>query len=275
MTLLVLLLSLTQAAIPPLGEADLVQLRQGTSDGPAPVNAPGLFPLLRNAQMWKPGDEAGAAIPDYQALLDKPEGHRGELYLVEGVFGGVPRGESLLVGPLAQPGPWDGKLERWGVVTDKAAERVALVYLVNPPVTPAPGAAVRVPARFYKVWIGKNRTGQAYAYPVFVGHSAQVIASGPGAMTPVSSLGLSPMRVLAGLVLVLLVAFIVLRKRLGMMASQPRPLSSRRARDAQGRAPAASAAGDLDDEEDPGPPLPKDPADALRELERRRSQKAE
>src|SRR5690349_8534863 len=62
---------LTLAAVPPLTDEQRAQLDTAT-DNDKQVDQAGLYPLLQNALEWKPGDESGAAVPDYVAILDAP-----------------------------------------------------------------------------------------------------------------------------------------------------------------------------------------------------------
>ena len=104
------------AAIPDLTSEQRTQL-ETASDFNAIEIEPAIYPLLRNAVEWSPGDEAGAAVPDYAAILADPAAHRGRLYLLEGRFA-VPRDEDLpetvrgrfplAVTGLTRRGPWDG-----------------------------------------------------------------------------------------------------------------------------------------------------------------------
>ncbi len=153
----------------PLTEPQQQQLATAR-DGGVEWDEAALYPLLENVLPWVRGDESGAKVPDYEALHLAPADHRGELFLVEGVLGGPPQ---QVRRRLARPGPWETNLQQWGVLFKRDPDEVAVVLLADPmPIDEAPrrgGAAVRLPARFYKIWRFVDRQGQPTDYPVFVG----------------------------------------------------------------------------------------------------------
>ncbi len=155
--------------VAPLSEGQRVQL-DTAMDFNSTFDEAGLYPLLNNALQWEKGDEAGAMIPDYKAIFESPGEHRGQLFLIEGAFAGG----SQRVRQLSRPGSWDGKLNQWVVVVDRATDEVAVVYLVDPPPAPKAGAKVRTVGRFYKVLSDTDREGRPTNYLTFVGHGAQV-----------------------------------------------------------------------------------------------------
>lgn len=165
-------------AVIPLTEMQRAQIDSAT-DFTARFDEGALYPLLKNALQWQGTDEAGAIIPDYAAICQSPQEHRGKLFLIEGLFAG----RSLPV-KLSRAGPWDDQLQQWVVVVDSEKDEVAVVYLVSPPPVPRAGVPVRMAARFYKVWADKDRHGQPTNYLTFVGRQAVVKgsrgATGPG-----------------------------------------------------------------------------------------------
>jgi len=254
-----ILLVTTLAAIPAL-DATQQRIIDTAEDGSQRLDEAAWYPLLRNATDWSAGDEAGARIPDYDALLQAPDAHRGELYLIEGQFAGRPRELGL-----ARPGPWGETVTEWGIVTDAQQDRVAMVYLVDQPMgegsnQPFAGQRVRVAARFYKVWAQRDLEGQPTLFLTFVGHSLTIdpIVGAPGPdLREYWGVGLG--------VLIFIAAAYFFGKRM-MTMGQPRPLPSRVVREPYHE--------DEDEpqpetETEPDPDLPHDPDQALAELERR------
>ena len=242
-------------AVPPLTPEQREQLASAT-DGVGPDEA-ALYPLLDNAMQWQPGDEAGAAIPDYAVLLGGPEAHRGKLFLIEGIFAGVPEDrKDLKVGRLSRPGPWEDSLEDWGIVLQRDPPLTLVVLLVAPPETPRRETPVRVAARFYKLWETQNRRDEPMRYPVFVGHSATVVGK------PAMNQG-PPWGVMVVILVLAGFGFYQLRRTVGQ--ARRRPVGHRR--DTESPAPREPS----DDEPSTQPPLPEDPVDALDELQRRRA----
>ena len=239
-------------AVVPLTEAQRAQLSTATDFGPR-FDEAALYPLLANAAQWTPGDEAGATIPDYAAILQTPADHRGELFLIEGDFAG----RAQLIGPLTRSGPWDGKLQEWVLLTDRKADEVAVVYLIDPPTPvdqpPATGAKVRLPARFYKVLHDRDQDGNPTDYLIFVGRGADVITSGSGGSTSAGS------KILLLVVILMALCWFTLRK----VKRQTWPSSRRTAQSSMARQ--APGDGNNGDQEPSGPDesLPEDPAKAL------------
>ena len=203
---LVLLLSIPAWAALSLTDAQRAQLESATDFGPR-FDEAALYPLLSNAAQWKPGDEAGAAVPDYSAIQESPADHRGELFLIEGVFAG----RAQLIGPLSRSGPWDGKLQEWVLIVDRQADEVAVVYLIDPPTPvdqpPATAAKVRLPARFYKVLNDRDQNGSPTNYLLFVGRGAKVMGTASGGSA--SSAG---SKVLLVVVVLMALCWFVLRR---------------------------------------------------------------
>jgi len=257
----VLLLAAVLAAIPPLTEGERIQL-DSASDFDSAVDAGALYPLLNNAVQWKPGDEAGAMVPDYAAILEAPAEHRGDLFLIRGLFNGVPhhRG-TLAVTGLRREGPWTGKLELWDIVVNEQQGQLVEVYLVNPPVTPPRGAPVTIVARFYKVWRTQAgpQGGEVKDFLLFVGHSAEVGQTAAGGGRG----GGNEVMLLVGLVLLMVVAFYVLRGRIRRHDTAPVAAAAERV--LRDRRRARIVPRDADD----GESLPTDPVAALDELQRR------
>lgn len=268
--LLAAALAATAAAKPvPLTVDELEQVRSGSRDRVATYDDAGLYPLMRNAAWWTPGDVAGAMVPDYREVLADPDAHRANLFLIEGQLGA-----RRVVGPLSRSGPWDGRLEQWSILVEKAAgpdqeDIVAVVLLIDPPTgaaAPAIKSRVRLPARFYKVWTARDQSGVDTEYPVFVGRT--VASAGPAAQGSPST---SPTGAIVPLLLLLLVAavgYTLLKKSVRAKTTEfQKRVQERRARRESQEEPA--------DENDIGPPLPENPADALDELERRRKLREE
>lgn len=244
--MLPLLLSLL-LAVPPLTEAQR-DLSEQTTDR-AGFDEAGLYALLPNVQTWRAGDETGAAVPDYAALLADPAAHRGDVFLLEGAFAG----RSRRVG-LSNPGDYGDEVTEWVIVTDPARDQVAVIFFVDPAgelQAPAKGQAVRTAARFYKVWSDLDANGKPTDYLLFVAHQPTLVAaaSAKGASS-------SAQAMLPALLLVILLAaglLVVVRKSL-VKPIAPRRLSHD---DAEETAEQLEAH------------LPVDPADALDELSRR------
>ncbi len=239
------------AAPPSLSEAERTQLDTATDFGPANDEA-ALYPLLRNASQWRPGDEAGAAVPNYAALLVDPAAHRGELFLIEGEFAGRPRRLSL-----ARPGGdegWGDAVTEWVIRVRKNPDEVAVVYFVDPDnalAAPPRGTPVRTVARFFKVWTDRDLANQPTDFLLFVGRGPTRVAEA----VPPTGLGswawIVILAALAG-------AFYVLRRYV-VALRQPKPLATRR----------QSADQAVSDDDDPDEGLPDDPAAALDAMRQR------
>lgn len=248
--LTVMLLAAVQA-VEPLTPAQQTQLDTAT-DHSRQFDEGALYPLLHNALKWDKGDEAGATIPDYAQIMKAPPRHRGRLFLIEGLFAGVPRGGTLKVQRLTRPGPWDDKLEQWVIVVDPAKDEVAVVYLVDPPPPPSAATKVRLVGRFYKVLqdFDRSKPPKPTDYLLFVGNSATVLeATGNKGWT----LGATP---LLGVLVITAGAWFFLRRML-----HAKSLTSRRLKQPQNQTTEPKPDGEA------APELPKDPADALRILE--------
>ena len=242
--LTLLLCQAAWAAVPDLTEAQRIQLGTAT-DRVDYFDEAALYPLLTNAVEWDPNaSEAGAMVPDYEAMRTDPDKYRGQLFLIEGLFGGVPKDETSLVGPLQRPGAWDGKLQRWGIETDPQTEHVVAVLLVGAPPPPRAGMPVRLTARFYKVWQIENRNGQPTDYLLFVGKTAHWRARAGGA----SGEGYGS-TVLVGVLVAAAGAFLFLLRRSFRLTLTPKPLPGqlrRREREVDAEP----------DEQQPAEPLP-------------------
>ncbi len=234
--------------VPPLTPDQQAQVDTAT-DFVREFDEGALYPLLEDALRWPEGDEAGAMIPDYEAIMKSPGDYRGGLFLIEGLFAGTPRGGSE-VRRLTRPGPWDDQLVWWGIVVDAQRDEVVVVYLVDPPPPPAAGAKVRLVGRFFKVLedFDRSRPPKPTNYLLFVGRSASVLGGQEigGRSTP----GITP---LLGMVVVLGLGWYVVRR---MLRPKPGANQARRA-----------LRGEDHDEADLDDPviddLPKDPAEAL------------
>jgi len=239
-------------AVPPLSDDQRVQLTTAGDFSPR-FDEAALYPLLQNASLWQLGDETGAMIPDYPDLLTNPGDHRGRLFLIEGLFAGVPEGESLKIGPLTRPGPWDDKLKWWGIVVDQDRDDVVIVYLLDPPAPPRAGAKVRLVARFYKPWndFDRQQPPQPTSYLTFVGQSVTILAGSTDASGP------NPATPLIGAVVVLAVGLFVMRRALKPKLRVPHGRQSNpNPTDQQPNEHTL-------DMQDPHLPLPDDPAQAL------------
>jgi len=253
------------AAVPPLDDTQQ-QIIASAQDDSLRLDEAAWYPLLRNAAQWQAGDEAGARIPDYDALLDTPADLRGELFLIEGRFAGRPR---AIV--LARPGPWGERVTEWVIQTDPENDEVAVVYLVDQPIgegvkQPMAGQQVRVAARFYKVWSQRDLNNQPQRFLTFVGHSLTYEGLGPA--PPITN---NAWQLALGLLVMIGAALFFGRRMLSL--GKPRPLPSRvlRERDLDD----AVNAGQRDSEEsDDEPDLPDDPDAALAELEKRAERQA-
>ena len=241
------LLILALAALPPLSDSQRAQLDSANDSSPANDEA-ALYPLLENALAWTPGDESGAAVPDYAALLAEPAAYRGDLFLIEGEFAGRPRRI-----PLARSGQWGSGVTEWVVRVREDPDEVAVVYFVDPDgelEAPLRGTPIRTVARFYKVWSDRDLANEPTPFLIFVGRTPTVVAvessvQGPG---------------MGGWVLTLIAlaaGFYILRRYV-VGLRQPRPLATRREFEA--------AIAEI--EEDDPPSLTEDPAEALDTMSR-------
>ena len=79
------LLALQLLTVPPLTREQQLQL-DTAADFTTTYDEGALYPLLNNAMTWKDGDEAGATVPDYKAILDKPADARGKLFYLRATF---------------------------------------------------------------------------------------------------------------------------------------------------------------------------------------------
>jgi hypothetical protein len=257
-----MLVPLLAAGVPPLTDTQRTLL-ETANDGSFNTDEAALYPLLQNATTWQPGSEAGAAIPDYAAIMADPAAHRGELFLIEGVFNGKPRSQASLLKRVARPGAWDDTLQEWYVITDRQTEQVAVVYLVNPgtsPTDPPPaGTKVRIPARFFKVYkantleSANSKTPTATPFLVFVGHSPSNIEAGSATSEWTY---LVPALLL---VMLALAGYYTLKRKKVSVAAQPLATRVRRQQREEHE----------EEEVEEGPPLPKEPTEALDELSRR------
>lgn len=202
------LILLVLLAVPPLTDGQRSQLVTVTDDSPT-LEEPALHAILTNVLLWGGNDEAGAQIPDYDALLADPAAARGELFLIEGKFAGRPRRIEL-----SDPGKPVDALTEWVLVVSDDPEEVAVVYFVDPEgklETPAVSAQIRTAGWFYKVWADTDQDGHPTRYLTFVARSATVV----GGQAPNQPSPILPMLLL---VVVLAAAYILIRRM-----SKPRP----------------------------------------------------
>ena len=169
---------------------------------------------------------------------------------------------------LSRPGPWGDKLQVWSVSPDHKGDDQIEVLLVDGPSEkdlPRIRQNIRLVARFYKIWQDRDYTGAARSYPVFVGHSARVILP-PGAGTDMTSAIPNPM----------LIAVIVLGVAVMIVTAYRFFSSHQRVRSrvvvTEEDQPPEEPTDDVEADEDP---LPKDPIEAMQEMERRRKTKSE
>lgn len=220
---------------------------------PMPLEQPGLYALLRNAVAWEPGDERGATLPDYQALYDAPEEHRGEVILIEGE---LKRAETLDVG---RSGPWGEQVTEWVVEVSQTPLDSVVVLFPDPEgraVEARVGMQVRVPARFFmaqRVQLAGGE-GRWSVFLTFVGPTPTEMGATEGG-TP----WLQPLLIFALVFLGMAILFVLRRA----MSPKPRPLN-RRHREHERRGEAS--VGESGDEAEQGEPLPEDPAEAMGQL---------
>jgi hypothetical protein len=163
--LLALPLLLTLLAAPPLSDSQKERLSTAR-DRTDLVDEPAFYALLENAAT-SPGDDLGATIPDYAAILDRPADARGQLFLLEGTL------ESEVPTEPLTRGNWQ-KVR--GIAVRLANGKPVIVYLTDPPeLSTIAGllrdrsASIRIPARFYKIITSNNRAGEPTDFLVFVG----------------------------------------------------------------------------------------------------------
>ncbi|MEX0774463.1 MAG: hypothetical protein WD042_01990 [Phycisphaeraceae bacterium] len=258
------------AAQPPL-TADQLERLSAATDRSMQVDEAALYPLLENAGWLDPAQQAGATIPDYTQIQLNPVEVRGQLFVIKGFVAAAPR----QVQRTARSGPWDGKLEQWFIRTSVKEDHIVVVYLVDPPAAdarPNIGDEVWIVARFYKVWqqTREQKDRKILDYLVFVGKSpnrtGQVSSAATGSSGPGAGIGLLLM-----LLLVAGVLFMLLRRKIAAggpsyaqrMQERRQRLGDRGEQQGAERTP----------EGEPEPVLPKDPVEALRELERRHEEK--
>lgn len=259
----------TPAAVP-LTADQQAQLDSARDDYPD-TDEGALYPLLENALSWPANVQAGAMLPDYDAIAKNPAAHRGQLFLIEGTLRQI-----RPVGRLALPGPWEGRITEWAVQYGDEPADMLIVNLVDAPADAREYKQVRLAARFYKLWPTTSKTGQARTFMVFVGHDAMIVGARPGVIGDAS--------VVKSLVLVLcllaLGLFWVL-KRTPRMSMTPQPTARQlQRRQARQQLEAQHAPGDAnhdDDDDDDDledeadlPALPRDPAQALAAMDAHR-----
>jgi hypothetical protein len=270
---ILLLPAAAHAGIPPITDGNDWSTLRLTRDFEHEQLDPAVVPLLQNAVWWDAWDAAGAAAPDYAALLKTPPEFRGHLFLVRGAVARIKR-----VDHMPFRGPWDakdGKVQEYDILVDQPHGQVVVVLLADaPPEAQQPKKAQRIEvvARFYKVFRNKIRRGEEGAvldqeedFPEFVGKTVLVSAAPPPAASPGAGLDA---KAAAGVLLILVLAAVlvfVLRKKLSG-AGESSALMAARGRLERARAAASASAPEAAGE----PQLPKDPAAALEELERRR-----
>jgi len=157
------------SVIPPLSPEQKAKL-EAVKDRTTGVDA-GFYELLRNASEWPAVEEPSGAGLNAAAMLAAPVEYRGLPFIIEGEYLGLQE-----VHMVKESGPWNGKIEQWGIRVP-SADATVMVFLTNPPPVPVAGQKVTVVGRFYKVWSVKNEaSGRAEEYLVFVGRGAKVHA---------------------------------------------------------------------------------------------------
>jgi len=247
-----ILLAAVSSAVPELNPSQQQQLDTATDDS-GMLDEAAWYPLLQNVLLWEGDTRPGSMNPDYQAMLADPARFRGRRFFIKGKFAGMPRNrQSLRAGRLARPGPWDDRLEQWGIVVQQDPDQVVVVCLVAPPAMPRPGAPIEVVARFYKVWKTLDLRNEPTRFLVFVGKSAAVTPSAGGR-------GPTFLPIVLPLVVALGLVWLILRRSIaGPRVEGPRRAPRQRPVDP----PEMPATAEPDS-------LPTDPAEALRELSRR------
>ena len=175
---------------------------------------------------------------DVEALVEDPAVHRGELHLLDGT--------------IAQSTKLSGSargFEEWFVRERDGETFIAFVPTTDSSATN--GEGVRVLGRFYKLISAEGRDGVLRTWPALVGVALPA--------SPVESAGIGPVGVLAGLVLAGAVAWAFLRRRAGRAGGG----------DVEHALAALRLNADEEDEEEK--PLAGDPAEALAEMQARRS----
>lgn len=267
-------------AIPPLDDSQTARL-EAAADGTGTVDEAAFYALLENAREWPESAAAGAMVPDYTAIRDDPEAHRGQLFLLEG------RVQYMLPETRWSRSGWEQVRGLVIRIDDRpdgehaAVEDLVIVHLIDPPTLTASlhgdvpiefNQPVRVVARFHKTVNYPRRRGEGdAAYLNFVGQEVAWMGeregSGPGAGFAFLLLALA----LIGLV------FLIFRVRNFNRVSLERHrtaeyLAEKRARrqqEAQGHADGEA------DHEEVEPPLPEDPIEALEALKRQHREEDE
>ncbi|MHC4947022.1 MAG: hypothetical protein ACYTG1_01995 [Planctomycetota bacterium] len=190
--------------------------------------------LLENVEGWTgdPGDAPVRLRPDPDRMTGDPARYRGDLCRLAGVL----QQRTRLDPPFEH-------VHEWFIRDDEG--RPILVYVLEPGDAPtfAPGARVRLLARFYKRAEEEARDGRRHVYAAFVG-------AAPTRAAPAGEL--------RGLVYVAVPVVIMFAVFLLLLLGGWRRRSAGRARSVPPEAPV----------DDPRP-LPDDPAAALTELRRR------
>ncbi|MEX2216730.1 MAG: hypothetical protein WD768_21630 [Phycisphaeraceae bacterium] len=161
----IVLLALT-AALPPLTGQQKAYL-DAVKDNVAEMDE-GFYSLLENASLWPVTEVPQGMVLKAETLLASPAEYRGTPVLIEGEYMGLHE-----VHEVKRSGPWDGKLEQWGIKVE-GTDRAVMVYLSDPPPVPVKGTKVKLAARFYKVWPVQGEDGVTRPFLVFVGRSARV-----------------------------------------------------------------------------------------------------
>lgn len=155
--------------IPPLTPEQRGQF-EGVLDRKAEIDS-AFYSLLENASLWLPEEEPTGAGLNVAATMASPAEYRGLPMVIEGEYLGLHE-----VHMVKKSGPWDGKLEQWGIRIP-SADATVMVFLTNPPPVPVAGQKVRMSGRFYKIWpVTDEGSGRRLEYLVFVGNSAKVSA---------------------------------------------------------------------------------------------------
>ena len=237
------------------------QLQLQAFDDTRHFDQPGLYAVLRDVAQWSnDGDAAsiGAVVPDVEALLANPEAHRGRRVLLRARTAGRVRAIDLL-----REGAWPNPIPEVGLHLANDASRPAVLLLTGdvPPRLDRSRVPIEAPARFLGLWPDADASGAARAYPVFVSRPGLVQVRGEAAAeAPPETAAVPITRRLFPLLLLLVLAAALAWRLRRLVAGRP-PIRHR------------LGARDPHDPltEPPVTDLPADPAEALRELDRRRS----
>ncbi|MCC7204191.1 MAG: hypothetical protein IT441_03865 [Phycisphaeraceae bacterium] len=244
-TVVMLVLAVGSPAQPAGLEPSEAEQLGSAVDRSARLDEAAIYPLLRRA-VAAPAVEAPPEA-DVAALMANPGNHRGELCRISGRLAAMPRP----VGEMAQPGPWDGKLTQW-VLMSVGEDVPVIVYVAGDTAWGDlwPGRRVSFAGWFYKIWSTPDLEGRTRDYLAFVAPAASM-------NVPVEPKSRGGSWLALPALAVLIVGVLALRRYAGSWARGSK------------RTPPPPDASTLTGY-DHG--LPAEPAAALAELERRRQE---